>query len=384
MAGVQLPPFRIERYYAQHEFSTRYMLSSSDCESRTIEELLALEPDAHTRLLQTWCGYTESAGAPELRDAIARLYEHAGPDDVIVCSCAEEGIFLLYHALLRPGDHAIVEAPCYESAIELASSAGARVSRWTRRFEDGWAHDLDALNTLLEPDTRVIYLNQPHNPTGTLMDRSTHAAIAGLAAERGIVLFGDEVYRELEHDLGDRLPAACDLDQHAVSLGSISKSYGLPGLRIGWLVTRDAALREGLLALKDYTTICSSAPSELLTAVALRHRHELLHRNRELVHRNLALLDGFFIRHAAFQWVRPTAGPIGFPRIEGVNDVDGLCARLAEAGVLLLPGSVYDMPGHVRVGFGRANLPEALDRLDEALISAVTGAAGGGPHKSLR
>ncbi|MGI8715553.1 MAG: aminotransferase class I/II-fold pyridoxal phosphate-dependent enzyme [Solirubrobacteraceae bacterium] len=368
---MELRPFRIERYYAEHEFRTRYMLSSSDCESRTIEGLLALEPDAHARLLQTWCGYTESAGAPELREAIADLYEHAGADDVIVCSCAEEGIFLLYHALLRAGDHAIVEAPGYESAFELARSTGAQVSRWTRRFQDGWAHDPEALHGLLGPDTRVIYLNQPHNPTGTLMHRDTYAAVAELAREREIVLFGDEVYRELEHDPRDRLPAACDLDKRAVSLGSISKSYGLPGLRLGWLVTRDAGLRASLLALKDYTTICSSAPSELLTAVALRHRSELLERNLGLVQRNLTLLDEFFVRHPEFHWIRPTASPIGFPRVDGIDDVDELCARLAGAGVLLLPGSVYDMPDHVRFGFGRADLPEALDRLEQSLPSVL-------------
>jgi aspartate/methionine/tyrosine aminotransferase len=365
---VKLKPFRIERYYARHEFHTQYMLSSSDCESRTIEELLTLEPDAHDRLLQAWCGYTESAGAPELREAIAALYERADAEDVIVCSCAEEGIFLLYHAILGADDHAVVETPCYESALELARSTGAAVTPWVRRFEDGWAHDLDALVAALRPGTRVLYLNQPHNPTGTLMAREMYAEVAALASERGIVLFGDEVYRELEHDPGDRLPAACDVDDRAVSLGSISKSYGLPGLRLGWLVTRDAALRERLLALKDYTTICAPAPSELLTAVALRNRHVLLARNLDLVHRNLGLIDAFFARHAAmFEWVRPTASPIGFPRVHGTPDVDGLCSRLAEAGVLLLPGSVYDRPEHIRVGFGRANLPEALESLERSL-----------------
>ena len=184
------------------------------------------------------------------------------------------------------------------------------------------------------------------------------------------MLFGDEVYRELEHDPRDRLPAACDLDEHAVSLGSISKSYGLPGLRLGWLVTRDAAIREAIMRMKDYTTICSSAPSEVLTALALRNRQLLLDRNLELVARNLPLLEAFFDRHPdTFEWVRPTASPIGFPRVKGVADVDEMCARLADLGVLLLPGSVYDEPGHVRVGFGRANLPEAL-----ALLEACLGA----------
>jgi aspartate/methionine/tyrosine aminotransferase len=363
-----LKPFRIERYYAQHEFSTRYMLSSSDCESRTIAELLELEPGAEQRLLDVWCGYTESSGAPELREAIAALYEQAGAEDVIVCSCAEEGIFLLNHALLGARDHAIVETPCYESALELARSTGAEVSEWRRSFADGWAHDLEALRGALRPATRVLYVNQPHNPTGTLMDHATFEAVAELAGQRGLVLFSDEVYRELEHDQADRLPAACDVLADGVSLGSISKSYGLPGLRLGWLVTRDADLRARLLELKDYTTICSSAPSELLTAVALRHRVALLERNLDLVARNLELLEQFFARHRAqFAWVKPTASPIGFPRVSGLGDVDELCARLAGAGVLLLPGSVYDVPDHVRVGFGRANFPEALQLLEETL-----------------
>lgn len=365
---MELRPFRIERFYARYEHSTRFMLSSSDCQSRTIAELLELEPDAQERLLACWCGYTEPPGAPELRRAVASLYVRTGAEEVIVTSCAEEGIFLLYHAFLRPGDHVIVETPCYESALELARSTGAEVSQWRRRYEDGWAHDLDALAGLIRPTTRLLYLNQPHNPTGTLMTRATFEQVVGLARAHGLVLFSDEVYRELEHDPANRLPAACDLYERAVSLGSISKSYGLPGLRIGWVATRDGALRDAVSALKDYTTICSSAPSELLTALALRNRHVLLDRNLAIVRRNLPLLDGFFARHAGtFGWVRPTASPIGFPRVTGITDLARYCARLAAAGVLLLPGSVYDEPGHVRIGFGRADMPDALKLLEANL-----------------
>ena len=158
-------------------------------------------------------------------------------------------------------------------------------------------------------------------------------------------MFSDEVYRELEHDPASRLPAACDLYERAVSLGSISKSYGLPGLRIGWIAPRDAALRQAISTLKDYTTICASAPSEFLTALALRNRHVLLDRNLAIVRRNLPLLDAFFERHPeTFQWARPTASPIGFPRVTGIGNLARYCARLAGIGVLLLPGTVYDQP----------------------------------------
>ena len=183
-------------------------------------------------------------------------------------------------------------------------------------------------------------------------------------------MFSDEVYRELEHDPAGRLPAACDEYERAVSLGSISKSYGLPGLRTGWIATRDAGLREAVLTLKDYTTICASAPSEFLTALALRHRQVLLDRNLAIVRRNLPLLDGFFERHAGtFAWIRPTASPIGFPRVTGFGDLTRFCEQLAEAGVLLLPGAVYDQPDHVRIGFGRANMPDALNLLEASLTN---------------
>lgn len=366
---MDLAPFRIEQYYARHEFTARYTLSSSDAETVVLSDLLALEPDAGERLLSLRLGYTESPGAPDLRAAIAAIYERVAPEDVVVCAAAEEGIFAAYHALLQPGDHAVVETPCYESALELARSTGAEVTEWRRSYADGWAYDIDALERALRPGTRLVYVNTPHNPTGTSMPRSVLDRIVELCAERGAWLFCDEVYRELEHDPARRLPSACDLYDRALSLGSLSKTYGLPGLRLGWLASRDRDALRRIIDLKHYTTICSSAPSELLAAVALRHRDVLAERNRSIIAANLPLLDAFFERRAdRFAWVRPSASPIGFPRVHGVDETTALCERLvAETGVLLLPGGVYDEPGHVRVGFGRANMPEALALLDDWL-----------------
>jgi aspartate/methionine/tyrosine aminotransferase len=363
---MRLAPFRIEQYYAVHEFTASHMLSSSDAETVALADLLTLEPDAEARLLGLRLGYTESPGAPELRTAIAAIYERLDAEDVIVVAAAEEGIFTAYHTLLQPGDHVVVETPCYESALEVARSTGAEVTEWRRSYADAWAHDLESLEQALRPDTRLVYVNTPHNPTGTLMPRPVLDHVVALCAERGSWLFCDEVYRELEHDPVDRLPAACDLYERALSLGSMSKSYGLPGLRLGWLASRDRDALARIVDLKHYTTICSSAPSELLSALALRHHTTLAERNRVIVQRNLPLLDAFFDgRAATFSWVRPTASPIGFPRLLGHDDTRSFCERLvAETGVLLLPGDVYDEPGHVRVGFGRLNMPEALERLD--------------------
>jgi aspartate/methionine/tyrosine aminotransferase len=345
------------------------MLSSSDCESRELRDLLALEPGSEERLLALRLGYTEVAGSPELRAAVAGCYERCADDDVLVLAAAEEGIFLAYHALLAAGDHAIVEAPCYGSALELARSTGAETAVWRRRYEEDWEHDLDELQRLLRPHTKLIYINSPHNPTGTQMPRATFERVLEIAREHSLVVLSDEVYRGLEHDTAARLPAACDAYERAISLGTVSKAHGLPGLRLGWLVCREPSLLARVRELKLYTTICSSAPSELLVALALRHADELIERNRLLVLENLPRMEGFIARRAElFGWTRPTAGPIGFPRVRGDFDVRAWCEAIAaDAGVLLLPGSVYEQPRHVRVGFGRANLVQALARLDEHL-----------------
>lgn len=359
---MHIKPFRIEQYFGKYEFTAKYLLSSSDAESRTIQELLDLEPGAHEGFLKHRCGYTESPGAPALREVISGMYRGFAPQDVLVLAATEEGIFVLYHALLSPGDHVIVETPCYESALEVARSTGARVSEWRRHPENGWAHDLAALEKLIQPSTKIIYINTPHNPTGLLMPASVFQQVTKLAARGGIILFCDEVYRELEHDPVNRLPAACEVYERAVSLGSMSKTYGLPGLRLGWLVSKDAEIVRRCLEFKYYTTICCSAPSEFLSALALRHREVLVERNREIVLRNLPLLDSFFRqRPNLFAWVKPNASPIGFVRYKPQRDVLSFCEEVVNnAGVLLLPGSVYDQPQHIRFGYGRKNMPEAL------------------------
>jgi aspartate/methionine/tyrosine aminotransferase len=367
---VRISPFELERFYERWEFRAELMLSSSDCESRAVADLLALEPDAEQRLLNLRLGYTEVPGSEELRGAIAGTYERVRLGDVLTLAAAEEGIFLACHGLLDHGDHAVIEAPCYGSALELARSTGADVSVWQRHFEDAWAHDLRALERLLRPQTKLIYINSPHNPTGTHMPAAVFERVLELAAEGDIVVLSDEVYRGLEHDPRDRLPAACDRYARAISLGAVSKAYGLPGLRVGWLATRDAGLIERTKDLKLYTTICSSAPSELLVALAVRHEKHLVGVNRELVLANLPLLDSFLERRAAlFAWVRPTAGPVGFPRVSAdIDDVHAWCEQIAsDADVLLLPGSVYGQPRHVRLGFGRADLPRAVQALHDYL-----------------
>lgn len=366
---INIKPFELERYFAKYEFSAEYLLSSSDCESLTIRDVLLLEDGAEEGFQDHWLGYTESPGSPSLRREICQLYETTSPEDILVHSGAEEAIFTLMAAALEPGDHLIVHWPCYQSLFEIAVSLGCQVSRWEAREEDGWRLDPDELVKMIQPNTRMIVINNPHNPTGYLMTQETYQRTYELASSRGTLLFSDEVYRESEYDPADRLPAACDLGDNAISLGVMSKSYGLAGLRIGWIATRNKPLLQKIARIKDYTTICSSAPSEFLAEVALRHREQVLARNLELITRNLTTLERFFLdRQDLFRWVKPSAGPIAFPTLLQGN-ADEFCHQLVtQSGVLLLPGSVFAHPGnHFRIGFGRANFPQALSRLESFL-----------------
>ncbi|MEE4112890.1 MAG: aminotransferase class I/II-fold pyridoxal phosphate-dependent enzyme [Desulfobacteraceae bacterium] len=368
---MHLPPFKLERYFARYEFAVRHLLCSSDCESMTIQDLLSLEAGAGKAFEQLWLGYTESQGAPALRQAISGLYDAIGPDQVLVHSGAEEAIYLFMHAALSPGDHLIVHWPCYQSLYEVARSIGCEVTFWLAKEDQGWALNLNDLVGHIRPATRAVIVNTPHNPTGWLMPRDEFERLNRQLDQREILLFSDEVYRESEYSADERLPAACDISQRAVSLGVMSKTYGLPGLRIGWVATRHAAIQARMAALKDYTTICNSGPSEFLAAIALRHRDRLIRRNLDIITTNLTLLDDFFQRHPrTFTWVRPKAGPIAFVRLIG-RQVNRFCRELVDKkGVLLLPGDLYgDGGNHFRIGFGRQSMPAALAALAQFVES---------------
>ena len=374
----QMPEFELERYFARYEFDAPYMLSSSDMETMRLEELLALADGEGRRMWNRLSlGYTEPTGHPLLREEIASLYETVSPEEVLVFSGAEEAIFALSHVVAggRTESHAVVVWPAYQSLYEVARSAGAEVDLLELRHEDGWAFDPDALGGLISPSTDFVVLNFPHNPTGAQPEEDTFRHAVELAGEAGKTMLSDEVYRFLEHDTVDRLPAAADIHEGAVSLGVMSKSFGLAGLRIGWLATHDRDLLRRVAAFKDYTTICNSAPSEALALVALRAKEDILDRNLGIVLDNLPYADAFFEKwRGTMEWVRPRVGCIGFPRLLSDVPTEKFATELVEEeSVMLLPGSVYSHPGnHFRLGFGRRNFPEALERLDRFAEGRLT------------
>jgi aspartate/methionine/tyrosine aminotransferase len=366
---MQIAEFALERYFARWEFAVEHLLCASDLQGYPMTELLELADD-ETRALweDLTLGYTESTGHPLLRREIAAMYDHLEPDDVLVFAGAEEGIFCLANVLLGPGDHAIVTWPGYQSLYEVARATGADVTLHELREDAGWRIDVEGLRRQVTPATRLVVVNAPHNPTGMLPDRATFDEIVAIAEEAGAHLLLDEVYRFLEFDPADALPTGADATERGISLGVMSKSFAMAGLRIGWLATRDRELLAKCAAFKDYTTICSAAPSEILALIGLRARETVLARSRDIVAANLDRLDAFFDDWAdRFTWVRPRAGSVGFPRltVPGVS-IDEWAAGLVEAeGVLLLPGSQFGYGGnHFRLGFGRTDLPIALERLE--------------------
>lgn len=365
---MHIADFALERYFARWEFAVEHLLCASDVEAWSMADLLALaDPEARALWDGLRLGYTESTGHPLPRAEIASLYETIEADDVLVFAGAQEAIFCLSHALVGPGDHAIVTWPGYQSLYEVARSAGADVTLHELHESDGWALDVDRLRRALRPETRLVVVNAPHNPTGMLPTHAEWRELTELCDQAGVHLLADEVYRGLEVDPADRLAAGCDALGRGVSLGVMSKSFAMAGLRIGWLATRDRDLLARCAALKDYTTICSSAPSEVLALIGLRARDRVIARSRAIVEANMARLDEFFAAWAGtFDWVRPRGGSIGFPRLTADVPIDVFVADLMEdEGVLLIPGSVFGHPGnHFRIGFGRTDLPAALDRLE--------------------
>src|SRR6266540_1507212 len=362
-----LPDFRLETYFAKWEFSARYHLTASDAQTLALSELLALaDDDGRERWESLAFGYTETRGLPALRAEIAATYENVEEDDVLCFAGAEEAIYLAMRTLLEPSDHVVVLTPNYQAAETVPLSV-CEVSGVALRAEDDWALDVAAVERVLRPNTRMVSVNFPNNPTGAVPSLDVWLRLVQLCDERGITLFSDEVYRGLELDRPP-LPQATDLSGTALSLNVMSKAYGLPGLRIGWIVCRDHAVLDKLERAKHYTSICNSAPSEVLALIGLRARDRLLERNRRIIGENLPLFTDFFAAYPdLFDFTPPDGGCVCFPRYLGPDGVEAMCADLVEqAGVLLLPSSIYSSAltetptDRFRIGVGRSNPSAAL------------------------
>ncbi|SEK78812.1 Aspartate/methionine/tyrosine aminotransferase [Roseovarius nanhaiticus] len=372
---TSLPDFRLETHFAKWEFSARHHLTASDAESLSLPDLLAMASDEDRAAFETmWLGYTETWGMPALRETIAQTYARQKADDILCFAGASEGIFAANNVLLSKGDHAIVITPNYQSHETLPSMI-CEATGVPLDPDDNWSLDIDRIKDAIRPNTRLLTINFPHNPTGAILPLDRYAALIELCRHHGIWILHDEIFHGLGPSGARHLPFVADEYERGLSLGVMSKSYGLPGLRIGWIACQDRDVLSRMERMKHYLSICNSGPSEHLARIALKARDRLLARNNAIVDANLPKWDAFFARHPElFEWHRPDGSCMGYPRYLGAEGVQAFAQALVEeAGVLVLPATIYrselgETPqDRFRIGFGRAGLDDGLAAFDEWL-----------------
>jgi aspartate/methionine/tyrosine aminotransferase len=362
--------FQLEVFFSTWEFKAKYHMTASDVESMSIKQILSMATNQQRADFESLSlSYTETWGAADLRQAIADTYDSLAYTNILCFAGAEEGIYTAMRVLLKKEDHAIVVVPNYQAAetlpLEICEVTGVAL-----HADDDWQIDIDEVEKSIQSNTKLISINAPNNPTGATIRPERLEALIALCRKHDIYLFSDEVYHLLELDKSKRMPQIADVYEKGLSLNVMSKAYGLPGLRIGWIATQDKNLLLELERYKHYLSICNSAPSERLAVIALNNRDTILKKNRNLVCNNLKELEEFFndYKHL-FDWSTPDGGCIAYPRYIGRGGVESFCQSLVEEyGVLLLPASIYhselmDAPtDRFRIGFGRKNIKEGLSQ----------------------
>ncbi|KAL3451744.1 aspartate/tyrosine/aromatic aminotransferase [Aspergillus insuetus] len=376
---VHIKEFAVEQWMDQHETWAKHNLAETCCASLSLESLAALSGNSPATALGQMLDtnqaqvYGDIRGSPALRSRIAALYDSEGrdvsADHVLVANGAIQSNFLALYTQVWPGDHVIVHYPTYQQLYSVPESLGAEVSLWKAKegVQGGWGVDVEELGRLIRPNTKMIVLNNPQNPTGAVLTHETLQAIISIARKNDITIHSDEVYRPLFHSLPNGSkppPSILDFDyKKTVAVGSLSKAYSLAGIRVGWIASRSRDIIEKCASARDYTTISVGRINDKIATFALSSPtvENLLARNIELARKNLVLLSEFVKQFAdVVQWVEPQGGTTAFLRFtrEGkpIDDVE-LCERLQhKVGVMFVPGSRCfgedgDFKGYVRVGF---------------------------------
>ena len=374
---LDLPDFRLETHFSKWEFKARYHMTASDAESISLRELLAMaSPEERNQFEEMLLGYTETFGAPDLLETIASTYANRKVSEILCFAGASQGIFAANMVILDKDSHAIVVTPNYQShetlPVTICEAAGVPLEP-----DEGWSLDIDRVANAIRPNTKLVTINFPHNPTGAILPLDRYRALIDLCRKNGIYILHDEIFNGLGPTGTQHLPYIADLYERGLSLNVMSKSFGLPGLRIGWIACADTEIISKMERLKHYLSICNSGPSERLAKIALRNRGQLLARNCAIVDENLPKWEAFFERHQElFDWYRPAGSCTAFPRYTGSDGVEEFCRALVEdSGVLLLPSTIYhseigETPkDRFRLGFGRKGLDEGLAEMEAHIAS---------------
>jgi aspartate/methionine/tyrosine aminotransferase len=360
---MKLPPFKLDLWLAAHEFATppiRYNLASSTGPSWTFGELMALGGGGSAALDSVALSYAPPQGGKLLRERIAATHG-VDPEHVLAMTGASEALLALTCHFAGDGGSIVLPKPAYPAVPVFARAWGLEVREYALSGEAGFGQTGELVLAAVDSSTRVVFVNTPHNPTGSVMPMAEQRKLAEALAARGIPLIVDEVYHPLYFS-GDA-PGASALP-NTIVVGDFAKAMSLPGLRIGWLIDRDARRREALLDMRSYFTISGSPLTESVGAHALAHASTILDRLRGVARGNLAMLTEFMNEHRdVLGWAPPSGGTTCFPWLRDGRDARPLCAALAKAGVLVAPGDCFDQPAHMRIGFGamRSGYRDALE-----------------------
>lgn len=375
---MKIEVFALERWLTTYENRVNFDIAESGIYPLTTRDLLELEPPddrvrTTNRLLDLRLGYSEAPGTRALRSLIAETYAGTTPDEILITTGAIEANYVLFNVLLEAGDHVVAVAPAYQQLHSVPAAIGCDVSRWEVRQKQGsrFEFDLDALERLVTPRTRLIVLNTPHNPTGAMLSEAELRHVYTLAESVNAWVMADEAYRWLTVPNGDSpAPPIRDIGELGISVGTLSKPFGLPGLRIGW-IAGPPDLIAACWAARDYVSLSPGKLNDALAVIALRHRDELIERTREIVSRNLETAEAWFIANADLvAWNPPRGGllalmtyALDIPSLELAN---GLAE---DASVMLAPGSVFNIEHHLRIGIGQEPeiFAEGLERTSDYL-----------------
>ncbi|MEE9541070.1 MAG: aminotransferase class I/II-fold pyridoxal phosphate-dependent enzyme [Candidatus Thorarchaeota archaeon] len=354
VTGMWFRRMLLEEWFDKYQYEIRYNVGESAVHCLTFADI-----DIDLRHVSLRYGY--HAGKPELREVIADQYEGLSSEHVVVTNGGSEALFSVAACLLKPGDHVIVEHPNYPSNYEVLRSLGCKVDLLHLEFENDFQLDLNELKALMTPQTKLVCLTHPNNPTGSMISEKTLEETVDLIESRGCFMVFDETYRELA--FGHKLPTAASASSKAVSISTMSKSYGLPGIRIGWIATKDKFILESVLAIREQVTICNSAISEVIALSVLERKDEFLENVRRHVERNSQTVVSWMENQKELEWKRPEAGVICFPRIklDVFLNPENLYQLLVEKyKTFVIPGRCFEMDNrHFRLGYG--GMPRELE-----------------------
>jgi aspartate/methionine/tyrosine aminotransferase len=368
---LKVDNFLVERWMNKYELDVEINIAETCVQPFTLRGFLEFvdRPDFLDEIMDVPLTYGHIEGAPSLREGITKLYQDVEPNNILVTGGAIEANFNAFYSLVEPSDRVISIFPAYQQLYSVAKGFGAEVKRLNLKPENNWLPDIEELKTQINSRTSLIVINNPHNPTGSLIDEGMLRGICEVAEERGTYVLCDEAYRGLYIDEKDKTPSVVDIYDNGVSTGSFSKQLSLTGLRLGWITSNTKVIKECMLH-RDYTTISKGVIDEALGAIAMKHVDKILKRNNKIIRYNHKRVNEWINNEPMTSWIPPKAGSVGFMQHHLDMTAEKLCKDLIfKKNILMVPGDCFEMSQYIRIGYGNSweILVEGLNRFKEYL-----------------